>query len=396
MLTALVRVTEIISAACVVCGIVYNLLCIWSGRRFLLKQRVYADSSTSSQSQPPVSILKPLRGTDPEMLDSLRSHCRLQYPVYEILFGVHDGADPALRAVERLKSEFPQRDIQVFVCPTVLGTNIKVSNLAQLLPRAKYEYLVVNDADIRVDSDYLHRVVTPFSDARVGMVTCLYRGIAQERITSRLEALGISTDFCPGVLMAAALEGQVRFALGSTLAFHRRDLAQVGGFEAFVDYLADDYELGARIAQAGRRVEIADTVVETFLPAYSWREFVQHQLRWARGIQQSRPWGYLGLSLTYAVPWSILAVILTCGVGWSWLLLGVALLVRFASAFTIGNTVLRDKQVRMLWWLIPLRDCVSLILWALAYSGRTVHWRGDQFVLKKKKLVPASGHKDYS
>ena len=193
--------------------------------------------------------------------------------------------------------------------------------------------------------------------------------------------------------MAAVLEGQVRFALGSTLAFRRSDLAQVGGFEAFVDYLADDYELGARIAQAGRRVEIADTVVDTFLPAYSWREFVQHQLRWARGIQQSRPWGYLGLCLTYAVPWSILALILTCGVGWSWLLLGVALLVRFASAFTIGATVLRDKQVRMLWWLIPLRDCVSFILWALAYAGRTVHWRGDQFVLKKGKLVPADGHK---
>lgn len=393
MLILPVRVIEIISAVFAVCGIVYNLLCIWSSRRFLQMQRVRAGKGAAIGSQPPVSILKPLRGTDPEMLESFRSHCRLQYPVYEILFAVHDPADAALGLVERLKSEFPQRDIRVFVFPTVLGANIKVSNLAQLLPRAKYEYLIVNDGDIRVDPHYLHLVMAPFADARVGMVTCLYRGIAEHTVWSKLEALGISTDFCAGVLMANVLEGQVRFALGSTLAFRRSDLMQLGGFEAFLDYLADDYELGVRISEAGKRVQIADSVVETFLPPYSWIDFLRHQLRWARGIRDSRPWGYLGLCLTYAVPWSILPVILAPGVGWFWLLLGIALLARFAAAFSIGDTILRDGQVRRFWWLIPLRDCVSCVIWALTYTGRTVHWRGDRFVLQKGKLVPANHHK---
>jgi ceramide glucosyltransferase len=326
------------------------------------------------------------------MLESFRSHCRLEYPVYEILFAAHDPADPALSLVERLKSEFPQQDIQVFVFPTALGTNVKVSNLAQLLPHAKYEYLLVNDSDIRVDPDYLQRVMASFADARVGMVTCLYRSVAGTSIWSKLEALGISTDFCAGVLMANTLEGELRFALGSTLAFRCSDLMQVGGFEAFVDYLADDYELGVRISQTGKRVQIADTVVETFLPSYPWRDFVRHQLRWARGIRDSRPSGYLGLCLTYAIPWAILALVLARGIWWSWLLLGSALIARFTAALAIGWEVLRDRQVQKLWWLIPIRDCIALGLWALAYAGRTVHWRGDRFVLSKGKLTPAPRH----
>jgi ceramide glucosyltransferase len=322
------------------------------------------------------------------MLESFRSHCLLDYPVYEILFAVHDPADPALSLVERLKAEFPQQDIRVFVFPGALGTNVKVSNLTQMLPQAKYEYLLVNDSDIRVDPEYLRRVMACLTDASVGMATCLYRGIAERTIWSKLEALGISTDFCAGVLMANVLEGGVRFALGSTLAFRRRDLIHVGGFEAFLNYLADDYELGARISRSGKRVQIADTIVETFLPQYSWREFLRHQMRWNRGIRDSRPWGYLGLCLTYAVPWAIFVLALARGNRWSWLLFAIALAARFISAFTVGRVVLRDHQVLRLWWLIPIRDCIALAFWALAYSGRTVHWRGDQFVLRKGKLSP--------
>ncbi|HVO61138.1 MAG TPA: bacteriohopanetetrol glucosamine biosynthesis glycosyltransferase HpnI [Terriglobales bacterium] len=385
-----VRVVEILSAAFAVCGISYNLLCIWSGRRFAQNQRVRSNNIAVKQSQPPVSILKPLRGTDPEMLESLRSHCLLQYPAYEILFAVHDPDDPALSLVERLKSEFPERDVRIFVCPHVLGANIKVSNLVQLLPHAKYEYLVVNDSDIRVAPDYLSRVIAPFADNRVGMVTCLYRGVAERTLWSKLESLGISTDFCLGVLVANALEGEVRFALGSTLAFRRQELVQVGGFESLVDYLADDYELGARISQTGRCVQIADTVVETSLPRYSWREFVAHQLRWERGIRASRPGGYFGLCLTYVVPWAILTLLFARGMWWSWLLLAIALVVRLAAAFTVGVTVLKDPQVQRFWWLIPIRDCIALVLWAWAYTGSTVQWRGDRFVLRKGKLIPAA------
>ncbi len=347
-----------------------------------------------SQYQPAVSILKPLRGTDPEMWESLRSHCLLQYPVYEILFGVHDPGDPVLALVERLKLEFPQRDIRVFVCPAILGANIKVSNLAHLAARAQYEHLVVNDGDIRVQPDYLSRVLAPLADASVGLVTCLYRGIAERTLWSKLEALGISTDFCAGVLVAATLEGEVRFGLGSTLAFRARELKQVGGFEALADYLADDYELGARIAKTGKSVRIADAVVETFLPPYSWQGFMRHQLRWARGIRDSRPWGYLGMCLTYAVPWTLLTLLFARGAWWAWLLLAAGWLARWLSAFTVGTNALRDRQVQRLGWLISLRDCVAFLLWVWAYAGSHVYWRGDRFLLKKGKLVAAAEKRD--
>ncbi len=384
----MLKILEVIAAAGACCGIAYNLLCVWSAARFLRNQRnPNIQRGDLEPATPPVSILKPLRGTDPEMYESFRSHCRLDYPEYEILFGVHAPDDPVIALVEQLQEEFPAESIRLLVLPEVLGANVKVSNLAQMTPLAKYEYLVVNDSDIRVQGDYLRRIMSPFADPQVGMVSCLYKGVAQNTIGSKLEAVGISTDFSPGVIMAQQLEGGIRFGLGSTLALRKADLQRMGGFEALLDYLADDYELGARIAESGKRVQIADTVVETFLPRYSWREFVQHQLRWLRGIRDARPWGYFGLAVTYALPWALFTAAFARGSGWAWALVSVALSARLSMAFVVGESVLHDAQIRKLWWLIPLRDCLALVLWASAYAGRTVHWRGDQFVLRKGKLV---------
>ena len=239
------------------------------------------------------------------MYESFRSHCLQDYPEYEIIFGVSDPADPALQLVERLKLEFPQCAIRAMICAENLGSNTKVSNLAQMLRQAKYENILVNDSDIRVPSDYLRRVMAPLADPQVGLVTCLYRGIASPTLGSRLEALGISTDFSAGVLAARQLEGGIRFGLGSTLAFRRRDLEAIGGFEALVDYLADDYEIGRRMAERGLRVTLSDVVVETFLPAYTLRQFVDHQLRWGRTVRDSRRWGYLGLGADFWIPLGI-------------------------------------------------------------------------------------------
>jgi hypothetical protein len=217
----------------------------------------------------PVSILKPLKGTDPEMYESLRGHCLQDYPEYEIIFGVNDPTDPSRHLVERLKSEFPQLSIRWMVCAKNLGANIKVSNLTQMLVEAKYDRVLVNDSDIRVPLDYLRRVMAPLADPQVGLVTCLYRGVPGGTLGSRLESIGISTDFSAGVLAARTLEGGIHFGLGSTLAFRRSDLAAIGGFEALVDYLADDYEIGRRMAKRGLRVRLSDVVVETYLPAYA-------------------------------------------------------------------------------------------------------------------------------
>ncbi len=309
---------------CVSSGL-YYLLVLWSAAAFLRESKAgkacpepVEGSARPTQALPPVSILKPLKGTDPDIDESFRSYCRQDYPESEIIFGVSDPDDPAVASVRRLQQEFPDHAIRLVVAPKILGANVKVSNLAQMLAEARYDYLLVNDSDIRVEPDYLRRVIAPLADPAVGMVTCLYRAVPASTLGSRLEALGISTDFCPSVLAARQLEGGIRFGLGSTLAFRRADLERIGGFESFVDFLADDYELGRRIADLGLRVVLSDVVVETHLPAYDLRGFLAHQLRWARGVRDARTAGYIGLVSTYGLMWALLAVIAALGAPWSW------------------------------------------------------------------------------
>src|SRR5437870_6377925 len=300
------KVLEVIAVLGTFSGIAYYMLCLWSAAKFLRERKAQSkatgEDASSPQETPPVSILKPLKGSDPDIYDSLRSHCVQDYPEYEIIFGVTDRCDPAVEIIERLIREFPQLTIQFVICEKDLGTNTKVSNLAQMLPVARYDHLIVNDGDIRVEPDYLRRVIAPLNDSNVGMVTCLYRGVAAPTLGSRLESIGISTDFSGGVLVARQIEGGVRFGMGSTLAFRRPDLEAIGGFEAFVDYLADDYEIGRRIADRGLKVELSEVVVETFIPFYALRQFVDHQLRWDRTVRDSRRWGYFGLVVTFGLP----------------------------------------------------------------------------------------------
>jgi ceramide glucosyltransferase len=336
---------------------------------------------------PPVSILKPLKGADPEIYECFRSHCLQQYPEYEIIFGVSDANDPAIESVKSLQLEFPDRRIQLVVSPKILGANVKVSNLAQMLPEARYEHLIVNDSDIRVEPDYLRRVMAPLSDSRVGMVTCLYRGVAARTLGSRLEALGISTEFCAGVLAARQLESGIRFGLGSTLAFRRAELKQIGGFASIVNHLADDYELGKRISELGLAVKLSDVVVETYLPAYGLKDFFAHQLRWARGVRDARAGGYFGLAFTFGILWALLAIAAGGTKLWSWALLVCALSLRFAVAVLVGEEVLRDHQVLKNCWLIPLRDLIGVGVWIVSLGGHTVTWRGDRFSLKNGELT---------
>jgi ceramide glucosyltransferase len=269
----------------------------------------------------------------------------------------------------------------------VLGANVKVSNLAQMLPVARYEHLIVNDSDIEVEGDYLRRVMAPLADDRVGMVTCLYRGVAAPTLGSRLEALGISTDFCAGVLVARQLEGGIHFGLGSTLAFRRADLLRAGGFLPIVDFLADDYELGRRIADLGLQVQLSSVVVETHLPAYSMRGFLAHQLRWARGVRDARLGGYLGLPATFGVMWSLLNLVAAHGALWSWAVLSVVVLLRLAVAIAVGRNTLQDRRLMKHLWLLPLRDLIAVYIWIASLAGHTVTWRGDRFHLKDGRLI---------
>jgi len=390
MIHDIFRILEIVAIFGTVAGLGYYVLCWFSAARFLGERKTAGRSARPTHptpAAPPVSILKPLKGTDPEMYESFRSHCRQDYPEYEIIFGVSEADDPAIEFVERLKAEFPQIPIRLVLCLRNLGANTKVSNLAQLVTEARYEHIVVNDSDIRVEADYLLNVVAPLADPKVGLVTCLYRGVASPGLGSRLESLFISTDFCAGVLVARLVEHGIHFGLGSTLAFRRSDLAPTGGFEALVDYLADDYEIGRCIAALGLKIELSGTVVETFLPRYDLKQFLDHQLRWARTIRDSRPGGYAGLVTTFGLPWAFLALICARGAGWAWVLLGVAIFMRCAVAFVVGRMVLQDKQVTSWLALVPLRDFVGALVWLIGFRGHAVTWRGDSFELKDGKLV---------
>jgi ceramide glucosyltransferase len=388
MIRYAVQIIQTLAVLGTISSLGYYAVCLWSAAEFLRARKAAGDNARPT---PAVSILKPLQGTDPKMYECLRSHCLQDYPEYEIIIGVNDPNDSAVQLGEQLKTEFPSRAIRLMVCHENLGANTKVSNLAQMVSEARHEYLVVNDGDIRVEPDYLRRVLAPLTDASVGLVTCLYRGIANSSLGSRLESLGISTDFCAGVLVAQTVENGIRFGLGSTLAFRRGVLQAIGGFEAFSDYLADDYQIGSRIAGLGLEVKLSDVVVETFLPAYTLRGFAEHQLRWARTVRDSRYWGYVGLGLTFGLPWALLVLLFSHGAARAWELLAITLAMRTGVAVLVGKLVLRDRQVMRSLALIPVRDIFALVNWIVSFASQKVVWGGHHFRLENGKLVKIGG-----
>jgi ceramide glucosyltransferase len=383
---------EAVAALGTVASLAFHLLSAFGLISFLTASRKKSRQTSNPDSQlPPVSILKPLKGVDPEIWESFCSHCEQDYPEFQIVFGISDPHDPAIEAVRRLQAEYPKRLIELVVCQRILGTNVKVSNLVQMLPAARHEILLVDDSDIRVPNNYLRRVIAPLRDESVGLVTCLYRGVAGRSLGSHLEALGISMDFVPGVLSARIVERGIHFAFGSTMVFRRTDLEAIGGFEILLDYLADDYELGQRISATGKTVELSDVTVDTFLPAYSFRQFVDHQLRWARSVRDARKWGYLGIALTFGLPWSIAVLLASRGAPWAWVLCATTLAARVVVGLAASLTVLHDRQALRNIFLLPVRDLIAPLVWAASFAGHQIHWRGDVFTLKDGRLARVSG-----
>ena len=382
------KTVETICALLTVSGLAYGVLALLAARSFT--REGHRPALPQPELAPGISVLKPVKGVDARMFAGLVSHCEQQYNgAFEIIFGVSSLSDPAVSEIARLRVEHPDVAIQLVECTQRLGTNGKLSNLAQMLLYARFEHILVNDSDILVSPHYLTHVMSRFRGERVGLVTAPYIGIAEGTLWSRLEALGISTDFMPGVLTARKLEGGIRFGLGSTLATTKSALAAIGGFEALVDQLADDYELGARLARAGYRVELMSEVVATSVPAYTLRGCWDHQMRWARSTRDSRRGGYIGLAVTYVLPWALGTVIASGGALWSLTLFSLALLVRVAVALSVGVGILRDGQVLRDLWLLPVRDFFALLVWAWSYAGDTVVWRGERFHLRRGHLVRA-------
>ena len=376
---------KVIAAVCALlalAGAAYFGLCIWAAGRFRRQSRAIA----RSEFAPPVSLLKSLKGLDPHMYAAFRSHCVQDYGEYELLFGVSDPNDPALELVARLQQEFPQRASAGGGLSRKSRAKREGQRSGADAAARRYEHILINDSDIVAPPDYLRRVMSEFAGERVGMVTTLYRGLAGRTLPSRLEALGLSSDFMGGVLVAREMEGGVRFALGATIATTKSVLREIGGLEALVDHLGDDYELGARTAAAGYKVELADAVVETALPDYTWREFWAHQMRWARNVKDRRRAQYFGLIVTFGLAWGILAVVAAPSVWWTWAALAVVSSFRIIAAVVIGRGVLDDPSVLRNLWMLPLRDFAALAVWLASFAGNEIEWRGLKFRVQDGKL----------
>lgn len=357
---------QVIAAILVCCGAVYNLLAIAGALRFRRRAHI-------PDYRPAVSILKPVRGRDAGFYEAILSHAVQDYPEFELLFGVADPEDVAVADIRRLQDEFPALPIRIINTAND-APNGKVGSLEILAREARYGVLLVNDGDIVVAPDYLARVVGLLEDREVGLVTGLYRARG-ESLPTTAEALGVVTEFVPSVLVARLLSSS-GFALGATMAFRAADLAAIGGFAAIREYLADDYQLGARIAALGKRVAMCDSVVVTNLGAGAWRDVWKHQVRWSRTIRVSRPAGYLGYLVTQATFWCVVAVLLG---HWKIALAGevIRILAALAAMWATGDGALYRIA------LVPLRDLFGFAVWCGGLVGNTVEWRGLRFRLRR-------------
>lgn len=354
---------------------VYWLVASWCIEQFFAEPQPQPGAGL-----PPVSILKPVRGLDAQAYKNFASFMLQDYPEYEVLFGVTDPRDPALEVIARLQRDFPKRRIRAFVAKP-RGANDKVSILCHLAQMACHDTLVICDSDMRVTPDYLRRMCAPLQDPSVGLVTCLYRGTEAETLTAKLEAQYISSTFLPGVLVGRNYLN-MSFALGASNALRRQQLREIGGFEALVDYLADDYQLGSRVAAAGHRVHLSDYMAQSVLGGTTFREQWNRELRWAKCLRVSRPLEYPALLFTLPTPMSLLTAVAT---GFSPLGLGVvaaSLGLRWLVSWQMARHT-RDETYRHSWYLLPLRDMLTYIIWCTASVGRQVTWRGRRFALRK-------------
>jgi ceramide glucosyltransferase len=325
---------------------------------------------------PPVTILKPLHGEEPELYDNLRSFCRQRYPVFQIVFGVYRADDPAVAVVRRLQAEFPEHDLRLVIGGRDIGANRKVSNLHNMLSDARHGILVISDADVRVGPGYLQAVVGPLADPGVGVVTCLYRGVPDMGIGSRLLAQQINEGFAPSVLAAQWL-GPNTFCGGATLALRRETLDAVGGFPALADQLADDYRLAALIRGRGLRTVLSHHVVDTLVREDGLASFYRHALRWARTIRSVQPLGYAFLFLTYPLPLALLGSLIGGSAGQ--LILGAALVLRFALYFAARASGLASPRAARTFWAA---DLMGLVVWVHALLGRQVHWQQESYSIR--------------
>jgi ceramide glucosyltransferase len=366
---------------------VYYAIAIFSSWRFF-GSRDESDSPVSHYT-PPVSILKPVRGLDPEAYENFASFCRQDYPEYEILFCVSDRSDPVVPVLEKLVADFPSSNIRVLYGAGRVATNDKVAKLARLTGEARHEVLVINDSDVRVEPGYLRRVVAPLADQRVGAATCFYVPMEETSTVQELQSVGMLSDFYPGILVAWQLDG-VKFALGPTMVTTRRNIAEFGGFESIENRPGDDLLLGRLVAEKGHEVRLLHYWVETVPDFQSVRDLVAKRLRWMIVMRHMRPWGHMGLLFTLGLPWSLIGLAIApsfaVGLGFVDVYLGL----RLAMTWMVCSWGLHQRFRWSYALLIPFWDALATSIWLASFTRNTIRWRNHDYYLRDGELVPVT------
>ncbi len=363
-------------------GCFYALAAIWAANRF-----VRSVPHRDLTSCPPVTILKPLHGIEPNLYDNLVCFCRQDYPSpVQIVFGVSDLADPAINIVRKIVAEFPDRDIKLVINSRRHGSNRKVSNLINMMSEARHDVLIISDSDISVDPDYVQGIAATLAGSDVGLVTCLYRGVAQTGLWAKFAGAAIDYHFLPSVLVGLML-GLAEPCFGSTIAIRRQTLAAIGGLQTVADQLADDYALGAAVRRAGLRVAIPARVVGHDCTQASALDLFRHELRWARTIRSIDAIGFVGTAVTHALPLALLGLLLG-GMNIFALLVPAAFLCRSALQMEFDRAF---QLRRRFYWLGPVRDILSFLIFVASFFGRDVEWRGHRYGVQPDNTLACYG-----
>jgi len=348
-------------------------------------------AATSQSSLPAVTIFKPLHGMEARLEENLESFFQQDYPTFDIIFGARDANDAGLQVAEKLRKRYPQVKSRMVVSGPPAWPNAKVFSLSKMIPCSANDYFVISDSDVEVSHDFLREVIPILLDARIGLVTCPYRGVSAGDFWSTLEALGMSVEMPSGVMVADMLEG-LRFALGPAVALRRDALEKIGGIAATADYYSDDFVLGNLIWAAGYKVVFSHWIVQHVLTPRTLKRTLGDQLRWMKSTRFSRPLGHVGTGLTYAMPFGALGLLaglatgrVALGVG----LFAVAFANRVVQSAAVGWGVIGDSRALYLSWLYPLRDLLGFLTWAGSFTSRTFFWRGEIYRFSKGgRIIP--------
>jgi ceramide glucosyltransferase len=368
---------------------IYYLIVLVSSWRYFHQPEADQGARRDANFAPPVSILKPFRGLDPEAYENLASFCRQDYPDYELVLCIDPDDDKVRDMVEQVKRDFPQRSIRILPGSGRIATNDKVAKLARLVAEAEHEIVVISDSDVRVSPDYLRAITAPLAEPNVGAVTCFYVHAEHQSFVDRLQTAGMISDFYAGILVAWQLDG-IKFALGPSIATTRSRLAAFGGYASIENRPADDLLVGRLIAEQGCEVRLLRYSVQTVSDFHSLPDLFRKRLRWIVVMRHMRPWGHFGLIFTHGLAWSLLAVFASPTLATALIYLGGYMLLRAAILWLIGVHGLHQRGALQEIALIPLWDAIAVVIWLMSFTQSSVRWRGADYYIRDGQLVPVS------